>query len=433
MLSDNYFNISIFSTITFFTGIIYLYFIKHFSQRITIFLYSLFVFGYYFYSGIGGAFSIGVAKDYFIYYFIFLIVFSFAFRLGLNGKASFHNTLNSINNYVVKHYKYRDRIIVCYIILALIPLIYPQFRLQRVIAPPLPDITTNFLMRFEGGSNDQVITIITYFKTLFYPFYLFSIVKYSGNIFKFLLLLFIPLYLEYCDTSYIGRSAILILLLQGFICLWQLRPALRRPMLVSLIFILPTFLIFSVFYQTTRLGEIQNIREIKFQDAFQALIVQGEVTFPTLSSKIIDKNYTTDYFEYFLWFITLPFPKFGLIKLHNGLVAYEMAEILTGYKRGQQYFNVILPGLTTESVYIYGRYLFWIHAFIIGFTLAIFARIFNALPRFFPIAIFIGILYGYNLNRAGVQSALPTIINYNILFYIYLFYLYTRVTSKKLK
>jgi len=65
--------------------------------------------------------------------------------------------------------------------------------------------------------------------------------------------------------------------------------------------------------------------------------------------------------------------------------------------------------------------LFWLHGLFLGIMAAFFARVTERVPQFLFLYSYIVIQFSYVLNRGGIASLLPTIINEFLSFYLYLF------------
>ena len=396
--------------------------------------YLFFSAGFFFYSGVGYSYKTGVADGYLGYYTIFLAVFSLFsilfsklnYGFGISQEYAEHRLTGFIMNR-----GYRRVLVVVFLFTYIVDLTYPEFNIVRIVNPPSPDITGDLVKRFDEKQTINIINTLTrYTRILLFPFYILSI---FGSSFKkqiiFLFWLLLPLYLEYCANSYLGRSAVLINLLIFYFTLYKFHPSLRRRLTLFAIGILPLFLVASLFYQLARVDRLDLAQNITPFVAFEAL-AQVEFGFPTLSAKVVEARRKLDLVDYFIWQATISIPKFGLFKVDAAHPAYDISEIVTGVSRYSNNFNVKLSGYLTESIYIYGKWFFWLNAVFLATAMAVMTRIFKPMKLAYPIVIFLCISIGYNLNRAGIQSALPLLTTYLLPFYVYAFLVANRVRIK---
>jgi hypothetical protein len=162
--------------------------------------------------------------------------------------------------------------------------------------------------------------------------------------------------------------------------------------------------------------------ELQYGGVFESfkLFLDSQATFPAVAGvPIIESGRTGDVLGFWKWALTLPFPKivFGDLLGSLPIINTEISEILTGTRRGQNGYFVLLSGLIGESVYLYGLNLYWIHAVTLaGFTSAALAvlgesKALAIVHGYFALAV------SYLLTRGGVGSYLPLILNQFLLLY----------------
>lgn len=154
---------------------------------------------------------------------------------------------------------------------------------------------------------------------------------------------------------------------------------------------------------------------------YQILFFQ-QTSFPGFSNYIINNNITANIYQYILWIITTPIPKLFTGNLSSIPLNYEISYIINQLVPGTKGFTVILTGVVTESVYIYGKYFFWIHPLSIGFIFGSLCSITENNKYLKIIYLYFLIYWSYILNRAGIASTWPVIINYFISFYVIIIY-----------
>ncbi len=148
---------------------------------------------------------------------------------------------------------------------------------------------------------------------------------------------------------------------------------------------------------------------------------------------VLEAGARVDIGAYFTWIATLPIPKVLTGDIEGARINYEISEIVLGLPIGSPGWYVVLPGLVVESVYIYGRYFFWLHGIFLGIMAAFFARIAERVPQFLFLYLYIVLMFAYVLNRAGISALLPTIINEFLFFYLFLFFVIFRTRRRAFK
>jgi hypothetical protein len=145
---------------------------------------------------------------------------------------------------------------------------------------------------------------------------------------------------------------------------------------------------------------------------------------------LIESGARMDLSRYLAWVFTLPLPGFLKGNLDVALINYELSEVVLSRSIGSREWYVVLPGLLAESIYIYGLWFFWIHAFFIGFMLSFFCRMSEGSPYLGVMFLFIVVMFMYNINRAGIAGVLPVLVNGFMLFYIVSLFLILMKTSR---
>jgi hypothetical protein len=290
--------------------------------------------------------------------------------------------------------------------------------------PPAPDIAQEFMMRFTQppGAVTKIIQAISY---LVFPFYLISTVYYRKNLPVFVFVIVFPSYVLYCSQSYISRGEILGLLLIIGSVQWYFRPAVRKYLIIGLVLLLPAIPITLLWYQEARAIDGQTELNDSAGEAFQ-YIWYTEASFPVFSEQVITSGKHIDLKRYFIWIATLPIPKGIIGSINAPSAGMEMSEILLGTRQGRKGFFALLAGLLTESVYIYGVRLYFVHAIMIALVMAFVARITENQPLLFVVFITILIDLTYKLNRAGIASALPSVLNLHFSLYLLLLFGYLK-------
>lgn len=389
--------------------------------------------GFLFYSGISIAYK-AVPLNYLFYYLLFLLVFCFNYRffniifsgLGVRVKLTLPAFLNNLD----KHPLWLA-VIGLFLLLHLLPLLYPHFRLNLLITPPAPDLNLALASRFEAQGTNLILSLAGYARILLQPF--FYIALYRFRHMPVIVALFIGLvtYFSYIDTGYIGRSYIIIPFALVWLFLWLSRPPSRRVLLAATALLLPLFFYALFLYQVIRLGG--TAADFNLPEAARVIVVSETAFLRDVGLPLIDSGARVDLTEYFRWIITLPVPKLFTGEVEGARINYEISQVILGKAYGDRGWYITLPGLLAESIYIYGPYFFWLHAAFIAFFAALAGRIVEGTPQLLFLKLYLLLHFVYVINRAGIAALLPVIINHMLLFYLLLAALILIVPRDKLK
>lgn len=382
--------------------------LKNQKHRIGLFFVT---FGGLFYAGIGYGID-PIFKDYLIYYSAFLFCFTISFCLVCNFSSNWFYSSGHEKNILSN--KTATVILVLFQIITAFPLIYPEIQLNKLFQPPAPQIILAFNKSLEG-ENDLLLKFDGYLYLLLFPFYLLS---FQNLINKFRYIVFnivLNLYIQYCVNQYLGRYVFEVFFLFCVLLSWAYgKISVKKAAIITFGSILFIFLI-SGFYIKIRLGQEASLYELKgIEDSFF-----GEISFPSQSEKIILSDNRVDLEKYVMWILTLPLPKIITGKFNVSSVNFEIAELVTGLRIGSVGSSAILTSPVTESVYIYGNYMYWFHGIFIGALFGIAIGILSrkthlsSLWAYFTILILI-------FWRAGIASILPVFINQFLLFYFFM-------------
>lgn len=399
-----------------FTLVSFSWLLKYHSNSIK-FYFLFFVIVYCIYSGIGGA-LINVSNDYIFYYVVFTICLSLGIYIGLNTiKSSKHGKRWVDWDLFLTRFcnAYSSRIIILYYSLILVDLIVPENKLMNIIHPPQPDVLSMLDARYSGNESNIITSIINNIRIISYPFFLLSLYKYREKSFRLCIIILGTYYLTYCKDGYIGRGSMLEALIIIVIFTYAFRPKLKKIILIASVCIIPSITIFLVNYSVTRIGgSAENISAI---EAISVLISQ-ECSYPQYFKAILQN--TNDYaLNYLLWLFTMPLPGFfrgGIDANFNAL----FSEFMLGIPRTSNGFFILLPGVVGESVFLFGKYLFWINGLLYGLIMGWTYRILSKHSQLFGLLIASAICFGYTINRGGMASGIPFILKVLCYFYLLL-------------
>ncbi len=390
------------------------------SQLQRIMLTSISV-GLLVFNGIGAAYP-DVPWYYLVYYFGFFLAFLLSFKfftiLFLPMGRRVGKVLPVVLESVDRHRGWQW-VIPIYFALNLVPLVYPEFHLFELFDPGAPDLVTHFAKRFIEQELNIVLKLVKYAMLLLTPFFYIALYRYRRRFLIVILILVSLAYIRYIDVSYIGRGNMVIVYGVIAIAIWVYKPQNRKRILLVTLAILPVFLAFSYYWAAIRIGG--EVEQLSFWNKV-AIVVEGQINFPLVSGMpIIESQERANLFEYFKWIVTLPMPKIVTGQIGGARINYEIAEAVLGFSRGTRGFFVLLPGLVSEAVYIYGRDFMWFHGAFLGGLIALIVRLLERTPQFLFLNSFIVVLFAYALNRGGISSALPQIANGFLLFYFFVF------------
>jgi len=378
-------------------------------------------FGLCLYNGVGAAYH-DVPRYYLLYYFGFLCAFACAFWF---FKVAFvhlsfrtGHMLTRVLNDVDLRFSWR-LIIWVYVILHFVPLLYPEFRIQHLFTPPRPDLIASFARQWTSQEMDVLQKLIDYATILLTPFFYIALFRYRKRMSRVVLIFGILLYAKYVANGYIGRSDIGIALVTIYLALWVSRPKWRRRLVAMAMLAFPFILSLSYFYSIIRIGGTPS--GISPLEAI-ALTLEQEISFPrNVGIPIIESDARVDLAGYAKWMVTLPIPKLLTGEIEGARVNYEISEFILGLGRGEPGWYIVLPGLVAESVYIFGRYFFWLHAVFIAFLAALMIRLVERTPQLLFLQAYLVVTFAYHLNRGGITGPMGILVNHFMLFYVFVF------------
>lgn len=250
------------------------------------------------------------------------------------------------------------------------------------------------------------------------PFFYFCLFKYRNKYVKLFIILFLPLYFSYCSTAYVSRTQILMTFIFYIAIIAYYNKRHRKVIIIgccSLIIALVPIMAAFVELRQGR-GEI-NLND--FADSLDALF-RIEGTFPLWFEKIYKNAFSETYsIDYILYILFQPIP--GFIKqpfIGNFQINYSIGELLLDMDISDEDFFVPLSGIIGESVFVFGRYFFFLHAIICAYIINISSNFFKNFQPFSIIFLYIICYSGLVFGRAGTTggSFYPFLIK--SLFYI---------------
>ncbi|AVA13629.1 hypothetical protein [Sphingopyxis sp. MG] len=376
--------------------------------------------GFLVYSGIGTTYT-DVPPYLMVSYFVGSLAMMAGFALGKTVFARMGEIVGT------KSVSLFDRIgtrvfaysfIAAIIVIKLINLVYPEFKLDQFVRPPAPDITNWFNARFE---IDETVfeKIIRYFEILITPFFYVALYFFRRNLFLLVTVIFVIRYMEYIDVAYIARGTVVSDLLIISLITWQERKEWRPFLMIGALISLPMILYLLGQYSVARMGGYYQGSGV-FDGALNVL--REETSFLSQGGTlVIESGQHVNMPSYLTWIATLPIPDFLRQGLPVALVNYEISTLVIGRQPGDPGFYVSLTGLLAESYYLFGPIFFWVHGLFCGFLAAMFARICERVPYYRILSIYVAVIFLHNLNRGGIASVMPGLTNGFLAFYLFLF------------
>jgi hypothetical protein len=379
--------------------------------------------GLLFYCGIGYGHSGAVPNEYIVHYSTFIGLYCLSFALVLRCVQVFGNRYSSWLEEEVSLGESIEQaapvIIPLYLGVLSFSLVYPEFLIYRLWAPPFPSI---FDWWNEGlgrplGETEMVLQSI---RSLLFPLFLIALYRVRFSIPLTVALIVLPFYIDYCSTGYTGRSTLIAILCLIFVPMWLEYSSYRKQLSLCLAISSPVLLAVMYVWSASREGELVGI-DLPLWEMVSELL-RGETSFPIYSERILQFGQGMDVWRYFLWMATLPLPRILFPDKPTVQLNYEIAEILGGILPGESGFTVILTGPITESFYIFGETFFWLHALIIGGLAAVAYRVSSRSPRCVYVYAYFLFAFSYVFPRAGAGGLIPIVINQFLSYYaIYIY------------
>jgi hypothetical protein len=396
------------------------------TSRIQRTMYAFNIVGFYWYSGVGAAYE-GVRWDYVLSYLVSLLCIATAFVVTLIAfaptRARIARRVRTGVERVVKAKLFVPGVIGLYCVFLLLLAVGPDLDVNRLLAPQMPDVATMLQTKFlEGRVPPLSARLLEYGALLTFPFYLVALWRLQRRPLWLGLWLFLPLYFRYCEENYIGRYPVLLALTLYLYYLWFAKRRWRILIVAGVVVSGPLLAKAAYQYQAVRLGV--SASDIRWAEAVTELAVT-ETSFPLHSSTVVDRELRIDLWGYWAWLATLPLPKVLVGEIQGArTINYDLSEEISGIKMGRPGSNVILYGLVTESIYIYGTMLFFVHLLGLGFVFGLLCNILESHSAFTLLVIYTALLYGYSLNRGGIASVVGTISSSYMFFYVWLAFIY---------
>lgn len=362
---------------------------KIFSLAASAFLFIFCGIGYLFFD---------VPANYIIYWMIYLFAFLFPF-LWMKKKKTLYNENPAYQHFLDQFLAHTSTyVIVIYLGLILSGVIL-EGKFTHLFLPPAPDVFSQFRARMYMEQGGMLSLLARNSAALLYPFYLLALYKYRSRIYLLVLLYILPVYMEYCRNSYLGRCAILGHLAVVFGMVYVFKTQWRKLLLLSLPLCALFGIIFSAFYF--------NLRSDNEVSIFDSIL--SEIGLCSGFENCVDFYSDELKSNYLLYVLNLPLP--GSLKFYHADSNFSVlfSELHLGLDRTDPGFYVFLPGAVNEGIFLLGTSCFWLHGLISGFFFLLCVR-FCHTPHKILLYLYVLFIIGSFFARGGCVSSYPFIL-----------------------
>lgn len=390
--------------------------------------------GIFVYSGLGIS-QTSVNNIYIIHYFIFLIVLLSTIRLICSKKVVFTIGKRGYNR--EQRDKLADRLessldgmnkaillfTVLFFAAHLLYMVYPTNRLSSLF--DFTNFTSHGIHGRRVVHNSYVLLkLADAIGTATLPFFFIYLYNCAiGNkrkkIIGFILCLF-WIVLEFGKYNYLSRYQLVIYL--GFIVMYFIVCKYKEIkidkktivlIVVTVIILIPALVSFT----DIRLG--RSVTQLSFSDSLSALL-EDESNYPKYYDICIKNSGLVDPLQYLFWIISLPIPSAIWRGKPVVQIAYSFTGLFNSTTVTESNYSNLLPSVLGESFLIFGQYLFWIEAIIIGIVIGIYFNYFIQSKKLSLLTAYM-ILMLATIGRGGSQSYLSVIINGSIVLILWIY------------
>lgn len=366
---------------------------------------------FFIYSGVGYGWD-DTKPIYIIYYAIYIATFSYTCcRLSIKRKECSQTKDNTISTLIQRHGR---NIILSYLFVCILELGLAG-KISNLWSPP--SMTEDFSsFDWDGGHGGAFSAILYYVKEVLFIFYVLSLNKYKNNQKLLLFNILFPFYITYVTNAYLARGAVMAFLLIVAVNYLIYHPQNRKRLLIIGSFALPLILYLLAVYTYVRQG-------VEFDESFGfalKLLLFQETNYPLHLNQVLKNGFDQNLFETYLeWIVTLPLP--GFLSPFNSDYAFtaRFSEMISGISRTTSGFNIFLPGIVGEGVYILGPFLYPLHALLLAFLVSTVFRVLNNRNERF-LLMYYGIYAAFVIGRGGTVSLYPFYFKHFILYIIIL-------------
>ena len=368
-----------------------------------------FDFLYFLYAGLGWA-NPTVQFNYLFYFFVYYILFIVCFYYSRRFFTMRFSSYNSI--------RIRPRMLYIYLYILCVFLYsyFADFSIEKYFIFHKPDLSF-FTAKVDYNAYQS---IFNYLILVFFPFYLYSLdllIK-KKKFLPFLMFILIPLYFLFSINSYISRTSLLLNLVLIIFSLIRVYPNLKKITFYFFAFSSP--IVLSALYNYTVIRSGGLVENTSTKVLLEIFYIQ-EFSWPIYYNDII--KYSNNYLSTFLsWFFSLPIPSFIKGDYFEFSPNFIFSSKYTGFEVGSESFNVLLMGPVNESIFYFGKYLFFLLPFFASTLFSFYVTLFQKLYYGNFILMYIVLFELPHFIRAGFSSVAPFLINGFLVFTVsYLF------------
>lgn len=406
------------SLILLFVTIVSFYWVFSIKDPIRRLFYIVLASFIYIYCGLGVGFARKSYLEYELYYSSYVVILSIFLKIFYKKDIKI-KVGDSIKTFSTKYSNY---VFFVYFGLSLIPMIISG-EIGLLINPPSVDL--KHLTEANNFETNNVSGVFESIKNFVVPFFYLSLYKYRNKPRVVIFLVFAIYYIGYCKNAYIGRGAILAVLLFVVLYLYHFFPKIRKGVVIVASSLIPTIIIFFVSFISIRMG--LKAEDLSFADSLSSLIESESYYYMYFDYLKGDSSYL---YNYIVWFVTLPLP--GFLKVFD--VNMNFNALFTAHVMGVSLSDVesiALPGLVNESIFIFGSSLFFLHAILLALVISVFYNSLKSNESNFFVIIYSMINLCLFLPRGGTSGPYSGVIK--ILFIFFLFYIFSPKKSISIK
>lgn len=379
---------------------------------------SLFV-GIFFYSGWGIAYK-NVPDEYIIIYTIFILTLGIPFLIFRKPLKSKDKELCAFDRKLLNGSKTLEGVAIIYLLLNLIPLIYPDFKLFDIFRLKVGSIHT---LR-DATKGYFLLSLSNTLSILIAPFfYAFFTVqqKLHPKSKKPIIFFIILIILQFGRFNYIARNEMLLDIVNIIMILYCVKGFKFKFSLKIITVICGVIIViipFLYLYTFIRMGATYT-GDTSFANMTD-LLVKSEFYYPNFYEDILRKStsFKEDIIDFINYIICLPIPN-AIWPTKPGYHAISsFTQSFTGLERGDTGFFILLPSIIGEALIYGGKYLFWLFSLISGYIIALIYRYLCSKKTLTYYTFFI-IVYAFTYARGGTMGLLPMLINGSICLFVF--------------
>ena len=182
---------------------------------------------------------------------------------------------------------------------------------------------------------------------------------------------------------------------------------------VAVIVLIPALVSFT----DVRLG--RSVTKLNFSDSLRALL-EDECHYPEYYDICVQNAGLVDPIQYLLWIFFLPIPSAFWSSKPVVQIAYSFTGLFYSTAVTASNYSNLLPSVLGESFLIFGPYLFWIEAIIIGIVIGIYFNYFIQSKKLSMLTAYMLLMLA-TIGRGGSQSYLSVIINGSIVLILWIY------------